>query len=1137
MKKLLRVRKLLQRIMRITLLQTVLIGLTLTLGYAHEAHTQGLLDRTVSVKANNQELRKVLSRIEKDVDVKFVYSSTVIQPDRRVSVKAEQRKFSEVLAMVLEPLDISYRVIGGQIMLTTVPIDPISITELERNLAIVSQNVTGSVTDENGAVLPGVSVLVKGTQKGTTTNEEGSYRLEVENPAATLVFSFVGYVSQEISVGNRSIIDVSLGPDLKSLDEVIVVGYGTQKKSDLTGSVSSLKEEDFNPGANASVDQLILGRASGVQINQTSSEPGGGVSVRIRGASSLNAGNEPLYVIDGLPVDNSSSLSASGGGTGTSSNLNPRNPLNSLNPNDIASIEILKDASATAIYGSRGANGVILITTKKGKNGKVGVNYDFNYGLQSVAKPLEILPTAQYIQFINAIAREEGRNLEFTDADIATIGTGTDWQKEIYRQAPLSSHNVSVSGGDDKTTFFTSLNYFDQQGVVKASGIKKYIARINLGRKFGDKAEIGINLNTSVLKDRNNVDGVNVNETGGPINSALLYDPTEAVRNEDGRFSQSKNLTINNPVSLIEGIKSSILTNRTLGNAFVRYTLAKGLDAKLNFGSDRQTVRRDIYNTTLTLNGAAAGGLAGIATLERSNVLLEYTMNYSKTLGEKSKISVLGGATYQYFNSRNFSGSIRGFPSDALGTDNLGLGDTNNDALSSFQEDNTLLSYLGRVNYSLSDKYLLTASLRADGSSRFGANNKYGYFPSVALGWRLSEENFIPELFYDLKLRASWGLTGNQDIDNYASLSTYTTGANAVLNNSVLVGTRPSRIANPNLKWETTEQLNIGLDASVFQGRITVTLDYFVKNTRDMLIDLPLPRATGFGSILTNVGRMSNKGVELLINSTNINLPRFSWNTTLNFTSVRNKVTDLGDVSRIISGDVQFVGPTVQVIEGEPAYSYYGYEVIGIFQTKEEVAASAQPNSKPGYPIFRDTNGDNTITPLDQKSIGSPFPNFTFGLNNSFTFKRLNFSFFFQGQQGADLLNVNVIESMYPNNARRNKLTPQVVDRWTPENPGAKWPSGVQPPAYGGGKVNSLVVQDASYIRLRNLQLSYNLPVEKVKFIDSARLSLTGQNLFTFTDYVGFDPEANAFGRSNVRIDYNGYPIARTWTLGVNVGF
>lgn len=513
---------------------------------------------------------------------------------------------------------------------------------------------------------------------------------------------------------------------------------------------------------------------------------------------------------------------------------------------------------------------------------------------------------------------------------------GTDWQKEIYQTAVINSHNISASGGDDKNTFFSSLNYFEQDGVVKNTGIEKFIARVNLDRKLNDKLNFGINFNTSLIKDQNNLDGVSINEGAGPINAALLYDPTESVYASDGKtFSQSKNLTINNPLSLIEGIKSNSETNRTLVNLYINYKLSDDFDAKLNLGSDRQSVRRDIYNSTKTLAGSAAKGIASIAQLERSNFLAEYTMNYKNKLNEKNKINVLQGFTYQYFNQRSFGGDIRGFPSDALGTDNLGLGNTNNDNLSSSREDNTLLSSITRVNYSYDNKILLTASLRADGSSKFGENNKFGYFPSVALAWKIINEKFVPSYFSDLKLRTSWGLIGNQDIPNYSSITTFNSGTSPVFDNSVVAGTNPSRIANPDLKWETTEQINAGLDFSLWNGRVNVTTDYFVKNTRDLLLNVPLPQATGYASILTNVGRLQNKGFEFSVNTLNFDSKDFKWNTTANISTIKNKVVDLGSVSEIVTGNIQGIGNTAILREGASAYSYYGYIVDGIFQNAE----------------------------------------------------------------------------------------------------------------------------------------------------------------------------------------------------------
>lgn len=993
-------------------------------------------------------------------------------------------------------------------------------------------SLTGVVRSIEYEPIPGVTIQILGQSRGTVTDIEGKFQLTVTGDE-TLVVSSIGYVSRNIPVNRLKTLEIQLEDDTRQLGELVVIGYGTVEKSDLTGSVSSLRQKDFNPGANVSADQLILGRAAGVQVSQTSSEPGGGMSIRIRGASSVNAGNEPLYVIDGFPIDNSPLL-AGGGVAGTGSNNNPRNPLNALNPADIESIEILKDASATAIYGSRGANGVILITTRKGVKGRTSINYDVNFGTQTVAKKMDILTAEQYIKAINDLSVERGEGTVFSPDDIARIGKGVDWQDEIYRTATLHNHNLTVNGGDDKTTFYTSFNYFDQDGVIRNSGIQKYIARVNLDRKIGGKGHFGINLNTSLINDRNNIDGMQTNEDSGPIYASLLYDPTEPIYNEDGSFRQSTNLTVNNPVSLIEGIRSKTKTNRTFGNVYFQYELIEGLQAKLNIGSDRQTSRRDIYNTRLTFRGAPAGGIANITTLERSNILSEFTLAYRKELNKDHLFDVLGGVTYQNFVNRRFAGNITGFPSDDLGTDNLSLGDTNNDALSSNTEENSLLSYLGRVNYQAYNRFLFTASLRADGSSRFGENNKFGYFPSFAIGWKLSEENFIPSLFNDLKLRASWGQTGNQEIANYASLSTFVPSSNAIINNTPVVGIRPSRIANPDLKWETTEQLNIGVDASIWNGRLSGTIDYFIKDTKDLLLHLPLPQSTGFSSVLSNVGSIRNSGIELQLTSSNIRRGHFRWNTTLNFSALENKVTDLGTIGDILTGSVANVGNTVIVRENEPVNSYYGYQIIGIFQSQEEVAASAQPDSRPGFPIFKDNNNDGVINPADQRIIGDPFPDFTYGLFNSFSFKNFQLDFLIQGQQGGKLLNINVIESMYPGNFRRNKLAEQILDRWTPDNPNAKWPSGTVPTAYGGGKVNDLVLEDASYLRLKNLQISYTF--NKVKPFRSLRAYVVGQNLFTLTGYSGFDPEANSLGRSNVKIDYSSYPLTRNWTVGLSLG-
>tara|TARA_R110002126_G_scaffold291651_2_gene454856 strand:- start:2113 stop:5451 length:3339 start_codon:yes stop_codon:yes gene_type:complete len=1112
--------------MRIFLL---FIAIGLSSAYANNTYSQTKLD----INVNKVPLANLFHEIQEKSEYIFFYNDEVLLNSGNVSLNLKGATLTTILDNALKDKGVVYRIDDRQVIIFEKEITPEPVTS---KIDKQDFTVTGTVQDQSGQPLPGANILEKGTTNGTQTDFDGNFEITISNADAILSVSYIGFSSKEIAVNGQNSITVSLEESAAALDEIVVVGYGTQKKSDLTGSVSSLKSEDLNPGANASVDQMMLGRAAGVQINQSSSAPGGGLSIRIRGASSLNASNEPLYVVDGFPIDNSPNLT-SGGAAEVSENQSPNNPLNSLNPADIESIEILKDASATAIYGSRGANGVVMITTKKGKSGKMRVTYDVYSGIQTVAKTIDVLNTSQYINAINDLSQEQGNSPVFSEADISSIGNGNFWQDQVFRSAPITSHNISVGGGDEKTSVYASVNYFDQEGVVKNSGIKKYTGRINIDSKIGERAKIGLNFNTSLIKDNNNIDGIQTNENAGPIYSSLLYDPTEPIYNADGTFSQSANLTVNNPVTLITGILSLNESNRTFGSAYLNYDFTDNLSGKFNFGTDRQTSRRDIYNSTQTIRGGAANGIANINVLERSNYLFEYTMNYQKAFNENHNLTVLGGVTYQKFSLKNFYGNISGFPSDDIGTNNLELGDTNTDQLGSRAEENTLLSYLGRVNYNLYNKFLLTGSIRADGSSRFGENNKFGYFPSFAFGWKLNEEEFIPDLFSQLKLRASWGLTGNQEIGNYNSQLTFQSGPNVVLGNSVLGSVIPSRKANDDLKWETTEQFNIGLDAAMLNGRISATLDYFSKNTKDLLFNLPLPLASGYASILSNVGEVQNKGFEVLINTTNVITNDFKWDTSLNFAAIKNKVVDLGRIESIVTGNIMAVGNTAIIREGDPLASYYGYVVTGIFQEDDDIANSAQPIAEPGHPIFEDRDGDGAITPADQTIIGSPFPDFTYGIQNSFSYKNFQLDVFFQGQEGAELININLIESLYPANFRRNRQSRTIIDRWTPQNPDAKWPSSVNPNAYGASKVNTLTVEDASYFRLKNVQLSYKVPVDNIDFLNSMRVYVTGQNLFTITDYGGFDPESNSLGSSNVRVDYSSYPTARTYLLGLTASF
>lgn len=1113
----------------------IFIAIGLTTLVAKEANAQ----TKMTIELQDVSLRTLLEEIQNKSDYIFFYLDGILPPENQITVRKSDATLQTILEPILKKFGLGYTIKDRQVIIFQ---DKQGSASVLANPMDQPQDftVSGTVTDNTGMPLPGASILEKGTTNGVQTDFDGNYTLTVPDKNAILVVSYIGFATKEITIDGQSVINITLEESAAALDEIVVIGYGSVKKSDLTGAVSSLKAEDMNPGANVSVDQMLQGRAAGVQISQNSSEPGGGLSIRVRGASSINAGNEPLYVIDGFPIDNSSNLSgaglgstpedATGGGIAggaIGNNINPRNPLNSLSPSDIESIEILKDASATAIYGSRGANGVVLITTKKGRSDKMTISYNTYAGTQSIANEIDVLSTSQYIQFMNDLANDRGNAPIFDQAAIDAIGTGTAWQQQVFHSAPLSDHNLSVSGGVGNSKIYASLNYFNQDGIVKNTGITKYIARLNFDTKVGERLDIGLNMNASRIDDQNGLDGVNTNESAGPIYSSLLYDPTEPIYNPDGTLAQSTNLTINNPVTLIQGVSSKGKTNRILTNFYMNYKIAEGLSAKLNLGADIQNSWRNIFVSSLTLRGQPARGVADLTALERDSYLGEFTVNYNKEFNPNHRIDLLGGITYQKFNTFVFNGNISGFPSDELETNNLGLGDTNNDNLFSNKEDNSLFSYLGRINYTLMDKFLFTASLRADGSSRFGTNNKYGYFPSFAFGYKLSEEPFVPEMFKELKVRASWGQTGNQDIANYASQLTFGPGGLVVFDGTSQNSVQPLRIANPDLKWETTTQFNVGIDASLFNGRISTTVDYFKKNTIDLLFNLPLPRSSGYASILSNVGEVNNEGFELLINSTNISTDSFSWNTSLNFSTVKNEVVDLGRVDQIVTGNIQATGNTAIIKVGSPLASYYGYEIDGIQQAGD---------ADPGFPNVVDQNNDGVINTEDQVILGDPFPSFTYGISNEFKYKNIGLSFFFQGVEGQDLLNVNVIESMYPSNDRRNRLA-MMGDRWSPSNTDARWPSATNPNAYDGGKVNSLTVLDASFLRLKNVQLSYDVPVDNVKMLSALRIYVTGQNLFTITDYVGYDPEANSFGRSNVKVDYSSYPLARTFIFGLNATF
>ncbi|MEM6840843.1 MAG: TonB-dependent receptor [Bacteroidota bacterium] len=975
------------------------------------------------------------------------------------------------------------------------------------------RTVSGQVTAEEEGTLPGVNILVKGTTQGTVTDIDGNYRINVSGEDAILVFSAVGYVSQEAAVGNRSTVDLVMPPDIQALDEVVVVGYGTVRKSDLTGSVGSINGEELNTVAQTSVDQALQGRVAGVRITQSNAEPGGGFSVRIRGTNSITAGNEPLYVVDGLP--------------GT-------NPLNSLNPSDIESVEVLKDASATAIYGARGSNGVVIITTKQGKReSPLTVNYNVSVGLQETTKMLDMMNAQEYMSFYNDVFIDRGNAPPFSPEDISAIGDGTNWQDEVLRSASVQDHRLSFSGGSKDTQYYLSLGYFDQNGIIRNSGFQRFSGRINLTHSIGERVQVGINFNNSIENKQIARIGNGVNVGAGIIGAALQMPPTDPIFDDNGDFAFSLQ-DLSNPVGQAETIEDSDKITRMFGNAYIDYKLLDNLTAKANFGFSRRNLEEDLFFDTQTLIGQLNQGQAQKEFRDDTDYLIEFTAQYDPDLGDNHRLSILGGFGYQQFTFNEFSASSRNFSSTAFGSNNLGAGEASQNLVTSDRQENTIVSGFGRVNYNILDKYLLTGTFRADGSSRFGVNNKVAYFPSGAFAWRISNESFFPEtdLIEDLKLRASIGISGNQEIGNGRSQILLGRGPVAVLDGIEFESIAPTQLANPDLKWETTQSFNVGMDVTLLNGRISGSIEYFRNTTRDLLLELPVPTTTGFGSSLQNVGDTENSGIEFNLTSRNLT-GELTWTSNFNFATLNNEVVSLGELPRILQGNVRFLNNITLLEPGIPMNSYYGYEYVGVFQSQEEIDnAPTQANSYVGGRRFRDVDGDGEITPDDRTVLGDPFPDLTMGLNNVFTYKNFQLEFFFEGRFGFELANVTNIDSENPIDDLRNRQR-YVLDRWTPTNSDTDVPSFIRPSR--PFDLNSRVIEDASFIRLRNFRFAYSFPGLENRKISGLTIYLAGQNLLTITDYRGYNPDVNSFGDSNTVIDYTAYPLARTYSIGIDI--
>jgi TonB-linked SusC/RagA family outer membrane protein len=1094
--------------MRITATQFILAFLFIGSGYAHEGYAQTLLSQKISINANGSEVKKVLNQLEKQADVRFVFSSKLIQSGRKVNVVAQNKPLYAVLDDILTPLGLQYELSGKIIILKRLESLPEAVPPTKSNAP--KKNVTGKVLDEAGLGLPGVSVVLKGTQTGTTTNTEGEFQLEIADELASkavIVFSFVGFKTQEIVLGSQTALTVNLALEDKSLQEIVVIGYGQVKKSDLTGSVASIKSADLNAYPATSMVQSLAGRAAGVYVSQNTGAPGAAISVRVRGTNSIQGSNEPLYVVDGFPYSGNPTL---------------------LNNADIESVEVLKDASATAIYGSRGANGVVLITTKRGKTGRINVEYDGYYGVQKIRKKLDLMDATQYAQFYNEQAANDGLAPHFTQDQINGFGKGTDWQDQVLQTAPVQNHSISVNGGSEKTRFSISGSNFNQEGIIIGSNYKRSSLRFNVNTDLSKKFKLDMNSVLSRIdSDRKNSGQGN---RGGSLISAMLsgyptISPTTAtgtLSNLGEAYTWGSNAIIN-PLNFINEQTDHIQSNKILANAALTFEPVPGLVFKTLGGIESTDDRTNGYTTTRFVNSR---GQANIETQRVASLLSENTVSYRKEVGKHS-VSAVAGFTYQDFNSTIFRGSGTGFISNNQESYDIGAAATQGVPFSNYEKW-SLLSYLARANYTFNNRILATLSFRADGSSRYSEGQKWGYFPSAALAWRMAEEDFIKKIpvISDLKVRIGYGQTGNTAISPYQTLNQLAS-AQVVFGDALTTSYAPgTRLAGP-LKWETTEQTDAGIDFSILNNRFSFTADYYIKNTRDLLNNVALPSSLGYAFTIQNIGKIQNKGFEFSANAKVLE-GDFKWDLSGNISFNKNKVVKLYGGNDVLGEaiNISVINDNINILrEGESLGSFYGYVSKGY--------------DEKGMVVYEDFNNNGTRDAGDKRIIGNPNPKFTYGLSSSMSYKNFDLSIFVQGSQGNDIFNLSAVNQTNDFGQALNMPKDVFENHWTPTNTNAKYPvikTSSQP------QVSDRFVEDGSYLRFKNIQLSYNVPVSKlnIKWMTHAQIYVSTQNLFTITKYSWYDPEINSYGNSNsIRqgIDHYGYPVAKTTTVGIRVGF
>lgn len=1017
------------------------------------------------------------------------------------------------------------------------------------------RSISGVVQEsENNAPLEGATISVGNNKLSTITDSEGRFNLSVPTGRVPLNISFVGYETKTETIGNeeRNIIIVLNKSTTNLLGEVVVVGYGSQKRSDITGAVSSVKGTDLVQLPVLRADQALQGRAAGVAITNTDGAPGGSTTIRIRGANSITGGNNALVVIDGFQ-----------GGD-----------LSTINPNEIASIEVLKDASATAIYGSRGANGVILVNTKRGIVGTPVIDYSYSFGRQKIAHKIDLMNAGDYAQISNDWAASQNINtptpflpFSLTQIDSLKKTKGTDWQDEIYRNANLQLHQLSLRGGSNSVKYFFAGGYSDQEGLIVNTNFKRYTLRANADIQINKWLKTGVDLNA--IKDKGNVPAFGegtrfVDILAQAVNAVLRFDPITPVLDADGNYSKAPSSygdpDVWNPVATVKGSFNESNSMTTNVNTFLEFKILSGLTFRVEGAASVVNFDKKTYYNHLTRNGSLQNG-SGQLTIDKSFYYQNSNiLTYDKTFNDVHHLTFTGVAEQQSTNSSGSFIDAQGFFSDATGIDDLGGASQINER-SSYITKRSINSFLGRVNYGYNNKYLFTVSYRADGSSVFGANNKWGYFPSAALAWRASEEGFIKNvnLFSELKFRGSWGRTGNQAISPYRSLDAIGSGFNYPYNGNTTtdIGFSITQPANPNLKWESTTQTNIGVDMGFLEGRLTTSIDIYRKVTDNLLLNRPIPSFTGFTTLLDNVGSVENKGLEVTVAGDPVRSNDFRWNTAINISMNRSKVLKLlNDLPMAIrtstGGGYQIWSSSFSLMYlqvGQPFGQMQGYINEGTWK-ESEIKQAKEFGQLPGDPKWKDINGDGQITRADVTVIGNSTPKYVYGWNNNMSYKNFSLSFLIQGTVGNDIFNATRIKTEKPSNG----LSTNLNNRWTPDNQNTDVPAFIdqvtrRDAQLGPSKVkigvdqrSSRWIEDGSYLRMKNITLGYQLPksfINKVGLTNS-RLYISASNILTITKYTGYDPEVssfNAIGDVARGIDMSNYPSVKTITLGINLTF